>query len=358
MQYNLLMGPQPGDLYWWDNPLKKDDQAALDSHHICGVRPAMVITLTNYNFTFVPCTSSKRTYGQIFLRSKVHPKHDYRLTHPILMEPDDARFQKYIGHISEANLDLVKSLLASIVSNPYIKTAELDYMLNPIPTGKLVESEGQKFLIVNGNSTFYEKIPVSEVDYMEDEREYEHYLTDYRNRRRFRLFFNKSSNEKYNNEVFKILGSISASTKQICQWKIEQYLRNKIRGLEFKLMDFEKLLDANQIAMPDNYNRLSAPETSIPSFSEEVLATLPKRTVEEVPFALYFKPIVKSNFLKDVTSFAQLQEKINQLEVSYDSKFVSYRYRKMVKQSIDMDIAPQHVKEWAADLVREYNKKQ
>ena len=76
MDYNLLMGPQPGDLYWWDNPLKKEDPIALDSHHICGTRPAMIITLTNYNFTFVPCTSSKRTYGQVYLKSKVHPKHD------------------------------------------------------------------------------------------------------------------------------------------------------------------------------------------------------------------------------------------------------------------------------------------
>ena len=347
MDYNLLMGPQPGDLYWWDNPLKKEDPIALDSHHICGTRPAMIITLTNYNFTFVPCTSSKRTYGQVYLKSKVHPKHDYRLTHPILMEPDDNRFQKYIGHISETSLDLVKSLLASSVSNPYIKTTEIEYNLNPIPVGKLVELNNQKFVIVNGNSTFYQKIPVIEVDYMEDAKEYDYFLLDYRNRRRYRLHFNWSTSTKYEGETFRIIGSISAASRAVFQWKVEAYLRNKIRGLEFKLKELEQLLDVNGIAFPENYNRIS-----------EVIALVEDPPVKiEYPFADWFKPEVKSNFLKDVTSFEELKEKMAQLDGSYVSKTVSYYYRNMVRAAIDFDKAPQEVIDWASELIREYNKK-
>ncbi len=363
MNFSMLMGPQPGDIYFWSNPLSKSRVDDLSTHQLCGDRPALILTITNYTIQFAPCTRSIKKYGQIFLRSKNALDDDYRITHPVLIENSDERFSKYIGHVNIRCLELIRSILSSVISNPYVKTADIDYVLNKTPVSKVIKIGNDLLAVVNGNNSYFEGFNIKEVPLNQDNPT-EYYLNDARGNKKYLCLFKTFNYYKLRNENFNIVGSFSESTRSVFNWKIQERLMLDNNRLMNKIKVLEKIIDENNLAYPPTYVR----ETPVPLAKSIIIKTnsdnvfpdfnndIEEYKEPQMSFNDYFVPPKKSSILGKITSFDDLKSFVSKLDTNY-GKWCSYYYRKLIKESILKEKAPFEVREFANGLVREYNKK-
>ena len=364
MNFSLLMGPQPGDIYFWNNPLSKNDDKDLSTHQLCGDRPALILTITNYTIQFAPCTRSIKKYGQIFLKSKNAIDDDYRITHPVLIDNSDTRFIRYIGHVNIRCLELIRSILASAISNPYVKTAEIDYVLSRTPISKVIKLGNDLVAVVNGNNSYFEGFTITEIP-KEQDNPTEYYLNDFRTGKKYLCNF-RTFNYYRIKDSFTIMGSFSESTRSVFNWKIQERLMLDNNRLLQKIKTLEKVMDENNVPYPSTYVR----ETPIPLAKSIIIDTSktkgPQSFIMDEPitkpeeirymFEDYFKPPQKSTTLKAITSFEDLKSFVSQIDTRY-GKWFSYYYRRLIRDSIDSEKAPWEVKEFQRTLVREYTKK-
>ena len=380
MIHDLKFKAEPGDLFWYVNPLKKVNED-YSTGFVCGNRPVLILATNNQNqFKMTFGTSKDKSIGQIQLICNTDASDPYAKIN-IIGDTLTVRYHQYtmgenlgdyIGHIDNRAMNYIYGAISALCANMDVPSMVLPVRKVAVPKGKVIMQNGIMYLTVadsvshsqvlvmpltrkisevpikvDGDTWYAQQDMIQEIPVVENRVKVVGTL-DYGYLRLIQTAIIKSNNTKVTNN------SVTIPVTEVKPSKVEPKI------VQAPTLDTRIPL-APVAKQPKHEFMYQTLHQQQPRQTVKVTVTeVPKKTTvtvkdlissaDKVEFTDWFVPMArnKNSFLLDLKSEGEvsaiLKETLQEFRNRTNGKPAQFYYiRKLVEASIDKDKAPQAI---------------
>ena len=385
MIFRLNDRVSPGDIWWWDNPIKKTPENK-GCHLICGSRPVLILSSDKNNIRFVAFTSRRYDIMQIQLYDRkdidhidtndrnVVVKNTNIVTSALYRENSSNRFTNFYGKLNDRTFEKIKSLLPTYLSGcGNVNSTKLSYKVFDPPIGKLIQIGNRFHLVISRLANYLMgavtciQMPV-DVDSGKCRTSEDIYLSDDKGRL-YKVDFADFQNVK-TIDRYTVLGSISNSILEVFVHKTFQAfqvkdvrrqstiseLNNRIAKLEEeRAITFEKYkaLMAEEEAKKEQETKPLKQQlskiTTLKEIRKKLITNTQARVEQKTDIFQWFKPVRNSKYLRwirteeDILHELQTEQHI-WCDVNSCGMSTWFYAHQLVLDSIDWEKCPEYIK--------------
>ena len=381
MLHDLKFKAETGDLFWYNNPLKKQVED-YNTGFVCGNRPVLILSTNNMDqFKMTFGTSKAKTIGQIQLICNTDATDQYGKIN-LIGDTLTVRYHQftmgenltdYIGHIDADAMNYIYGAMSALLSaNIDIPSLVLPIHKVTVPSGKVIMQNGIMYLAivdsishssvlvmpltrkisefpikVDGDAWYAQRDMIQDIPVVENRVKVVGTL-DYGYLRLIQTAIIKSNNTKVTNN------SVTIPVTEVKPSKVEPKI------VQAPTLDTRIPL-APVAKQPKHEFMYQTLHQQQPRQTVKVTVTeVPKKTTvtvkdlissaDKVEFTDWFVPMArnKNSFLLDLKSEGEvsaiLKETLQEFRNRTNGKPAQFYYiRKLVEASIDKDKAPQAI---------------
>lgn len=381
MIFTLSDKLSPGDIWWWDNPIKKTPENK-GSHLICGARPALILSVDKNNIRYVAFTSRRYDMMQIQLYDhkdidhidtndkNIVVKNTNIVTSAVYRERTSSRFTNFYGKLATKTFEKIKSLLPAYLTGcGNINSVKLPYKVFDPPLGKLIKIGNTYYLVISrlanhimGAVTATQlsadadvgRCRTSEDIYLSDDRGVLYHLN-------FEDFQNLKTIDRYT-----VIGSVSSSIldvfihktfqgfriKEVRKQSLISELNNKIAKLEEELAIANKNTLKKPVEEKKEGKKLKQKLSKIPSLKsirKKLIENTQPQYEQKTNISDWFHPVRNSKYLRWIKTEEDLLHELQMEQYAWckdnNASVPMWIYaHQLLLDSIDWDKCPEHIK--------------
>lgn len=142
-----------GDIFWFNNPLKKENTHDMETSLTCGSRPCLILSSTNNKYKYVLGTSTSRPLGQVSLKTSLEEgsKENYNFipdTYSFVVKEGLTRLGSYLGQVEPETFKKILSAIDTFNSDINHPSYVFTGRKIRVPAGKIIYQQDVYYLAV------------------------------------------------------------------------------------------------------------------------------------------------------------------------------------------------------------------